>query len=163
MLQSLTLLSLNPGSEEALDSEIGSEDEGPEISAELPIPPELTDPLSEDEPCLPDMELRHLDDIAGKFEFQRLSGMGVLTQVEGPLPGHRTLSTKFVLSWRLKAFGWLRRARLVGGEFNFFDPGRTGLYSPASSSLVARLIPALFANRWIGHDQSRRCRCLLDC
>ena len=97
------------------------------------------------------MELQHLDEIACKFEFQRLSGMGVLTQVEGPLPGHRTLSTKFVLSWRLKGFGWLRRARLVAREFNFLDPGRTGLYSPASSSLVTRLIPALFmANRQRG-------------
>ena len=35
---------------EAPDSEIGSEDEGPEISAELSIPPELIYPLSEDEP-----------------------------------------------------------------------------------------------------------------
>ena len=39
---------------------------------------------------------------------------------------------------------WLRRARLVAREIAFLDPHREGLFSPASSSIVTRLIPALF-------------------
>ena len=85
---------------------------------------------------LPDMQLQHLDEIACRFEFQRLSGMGVLAQV-----GRCRVTALF-----LPSLYFHEGAR----EFNFLDPGRTGLYSPASS-LVTRLIPALFvANRQRG-------------
>ncbi|CAE7879513.1 true, partial [Symbiodinium necroappetens] len=39
---------------------------------------------------------------------------------------------------------WLRRARLVAREFAFLEPHREGLFSPASSAIVTRLIPHLF-------------------
>ena len=112
------------------------------------IPKCLIRDLSDHEPELSAEELFEVDRQACLFEVARLGSKSVLVQVAGPLPGHRTLSTKFVLSWRQKCIEgkevWLRRARLVAREFAFLDPHREGLFSPASSSIVTRIIPELF-------------------
>ena len=124
------------------DGDLEIADDGQEQT--LDMPQSLIFPLDHGEPELSDEELARVDQIAMEYELQRLGRMKVLAQVDGPIPGHRTLTTKFVVTWRLKSFGWIRRARLVAREYHFLDPGRTGLYSPASSSLTTRLVPALY-------------------
>ena len=39
---------------------------------------------------------------------------------------------------------WLRRSRFVAHEFAWLQPDRDALFSPASSSIVARLLPAMY-------------------
>ena len=141
--------------EDELNEQLHEHDEDHELTAEG-IPKCLIRDLSDHEPELSTEELFEVDRQACLFEVARLGSKSVLVQVEGPLEGHRTLSTKFVLTWRQKCIGgkevWLRRARLVAREFTFLDPHREGLFSPASSSIVTRLIPTLFmqqrANGW---------------
>ncbi|CAE7238076.1 ABHD17A [Symbiodinium sp. CCMP2592] len=133
--------------EDELSEQLHEQDEDYEVTAEG-IPKCLIRDLSDHEPELSAEELFEADRQASLFEVARLGAKSVLVQVAGPLPGHRTLSTKFVVSWRQKCIGgeevWLRRARLVAREFAFLDPHREGLFSPASSSIVTRIIPALF-------------------
>ena len=133
--------------EDELSEQLHEHDEEYELTADG-IPKCLIRDLSEHEPELSAEELFEVDRQACLFEVVRLGSKSVLVQVAGPLPGHRTLSTKFVLSWRQKCIEgrevWLRRARLVAREFAFLDPHREGLFSPASSSIVTRIIPELF-------------------
>ena len=141
--------------EDELNEQLHEHDEDHGLTTEG-IPKCLIRDLSDHEPELSTEELFEVDRQACLFEVARLGSKSVLVQVEGPLEGHRTLSTKFVLTWRQKCIGgkevWLRRARLVAREFAFLDPHREGLFSPASSSIVTRLIPTLFmqqrANGW---------------
>ena len=39
---------------------------------------------------------------------------------------------------------WLRRSRFVACEFTWMDSERDSLFSPASSSIVARLVPVMY-------------------
>ena len=115
------------------------------------IPKCLIRDLSDHEPVLDAEELAEVDRHACLYEVQRLTGLSVLCEVPGPLPGHRTLSTKFVVTWRQKVVSgrecWLRRARLVAREFAFLDPHREGLFSPASSAIALKIIPSLYVQQ----------------
>ena len=118
-------------------------------SADLPEVPEcLLRPFSETEPYCTDAELQLIDDAADEFEFKRLMQLGVMTEVEGRLPEHRTLTTKSVRTWRPKVHKgekvWLRRSRLVAREFAHIDPDRPGLFSPTTNQIMLRIVPALF-------------------
>ncbi|CAE7021610.1 GIP [Symbiodinium natans] len=110
------------------DGDLEIADDGQEQT--LDMPQSLIFPLDHGEPELSDEELARIDQIAMEYELQRLGRMKVLAQVDGPIPGHRTLTTKFVVTWRLKSFGWIRRARLVAREYHFLDPGAGGEFEP---------------------------------
>ena len=87
--------------EDELSEQLHEHDEEYELTADG-IPKCLIRELSEHEPELSAEELFEVDRQACLFEVARLGSKSVLVQVAGPLPGHRTLSTKFVLSWRQK-------------------------------------------------------------
>ena len=97
--------------EDELSEQLHEHDEEYELTADG-IPKCLIRDLSEHEPELSAEELFEVDRQACLFEVVRLGSKSVLVQVAGPLPGHRTLSTKFVLSWRQKCIEgrevWLR-------------------------------------------------------
>ena len=115
---------------------------------EASIPDCLKFPWSAAEPVLSPVELSQLDAVAMQFEVDRLLGIPALERTSHALPGHRHLTTRFVVTWRAKsedgnAF-WLRRARLVARDYAFLCLGRTDLFSPASSALQSKIIPAVF-------------------
>ena len=99
--------------EDELNEQLHEHDEDYELTAEGILKCLIRD-LSDHEPELSTEELFEVDRQACLFEVARLESKSVLVQVEGPLEGHRTLSTKFVLTWRQKCIGgkeaWLRRA-----------------------------------------------------
>ena len=112
----------------------------------------LSKPYSKEEPMMDDEELQELDALADLVEISRLQQQGVLIppeQVEGEEV--KTLSTKFVRSWRQKerrgARCWLRRSRYVAREFAWLTPEREDLFSPASSAVVSRLLPYCYLKR----------------
>ena len=112
----------------------------------------LSKPYSKEEPMMDDEELQELDALADLVEISRLQQQGVLIppeQVEGE--DVKTLSTKFVRSWRQKerrgARCWLRRSRYVAREFAWLTPEREDLFSPASSAVVSRLLPYCYLKR----------------
>ena len=99
-------------------------------------------------------DLQAIDDLAKRMEVDRLMTMGVLKPIskqEAQELGLRTLSTKFVTTWRPKQRDqvpkFMRRARFVAREFHWDDPHRQQLFAPATSSLVIRLLPALFQHK----------------
>ena len=110
-------------------------------------------PFSE-QPEVPNEELMQIDVIADRIELKRLTEMGVITQAyAGELDA--PLSAKMVRTWRKKTRqetdssgksqtvpAWMRRSRLVGRGFNFLEH-REDVYSPASSSAIVKLLPAL--------------------
>ena len=114
-------------------------------------------PFSDLEPNLTTEELDDLDRIADDVEIRRLTEMGVLT-LESNYTGElgKPLSARMVRAWRKKTRpvydssgavienepAWLRRSRLVGRDFNWLE-ARDDVYSPASSSSVSKLFPAL--------------------
>ena len=67
----------------------------------------------------------------------------------------KSLSTKFVRTWRLKMRDgkpqYLRR-RLCAREFRWLDGSREGLFSPATSADIIRLLPVLFLHRKFNPD-----------
>ena len=85
-------------------------------------------------------------------EIQRLLLKGVLrpaTVFEAENPGAmKSLSTKTVRTWRSKKrqgkASYLRRSRLVAREYGWLEASREGLFSPATSSTVTKLIPLMF-------------------
>ena len=106
----------------------------------------------EAEPELSTEALCGLDELADKFEVARLIKMGVLKHEEH-VDTHEVinligspLSAKFVRSWRSKSDSkgnyWLRRSRLVAREYKTIEE-RNDVFSPASSSSIVRLLPAL--------------------
>ncbi|CAE7827505.1 RE1 [Symbiodinium sp. CCMP2592] len=122
-----------------------------ESEAELEVPSCLIRPFSESEPICSPVELDEIDAVADAFEFQRLSGIGVISEVPDRLEGHRTLTTKSVRTWRPKVYKgskvWLRRSRLVAREYAHLDPDRPGLFCPTTNQIMLRVIPALFLRR----------------
>ncbi|CAJ1393691.1 unnamed protein product, partial [Effrenium voratum] len=107
-----------------------------------------------EEPQLAESDLQAIDDLAKRMEVDRLMTMGVLKPIskqEAQELGLRTLSTKFVTTWRPKQRDqvpkFMRRARFVAREFHWDDPHRQQLFAPATSSLVIRLLPALFQHK----------------
>ena len=110
------------------------------------------------EPQLTADELRKLDDLADKIELTRIFGMGVLRKLETlsadeldqvSSRSDSNLTAKYVRTWRLKedAEGkyWLRRSRLVAREYQFLEE-RNDTFSPASSTSIVRLLPALLTS-----------------
>ena len=97
---------------------------------------------------------KDIDD--GGVEMKRLMKLGVLRDAQPSDESiQRTLTTRFVFDWRWKPFGkaegeqepqykWLRRARLVAREYAFAEGKRDDVFSPASSSHLLRLLPALY-------------------
>jgi hypothetical protein len=62
------------------------------------------------------------------------------------------LSTRFVRTWREKRNSkgetiWLRRSRFVAREFAWLEPERESLFSPASDSIIPRVLPTVFLER----------------
>ncbi|CAE7237703.1 GIP [Symbiodinium sp. CCMP2592] len=112
------------------------------------IPSILIKPFSETEPVCDASELEAIDAAADSFELDRLTKAGVLEQSESWLEGHRTLSSKYVRTWRPKVIKgervWLRRARLVAREFAHLDPGRQHLFAPTTTQCMLRIVPSLF-------------------
>ena len=112
------------------------------------IPDCLKFPWSETEPSLSAEELSQIDAVAMQFEVDRLLGIPALERTSHALPGRKHLTTRFVVTWRAKSEGgaalWLRRARLVARDYAFLCPGRTNLFSPASSALPSKIVPAVF-------------------
>ena len=110
---------------------------------------ELTFPFSVHEPCLTEDELLRLDTIADALELKRLHEMQVLTDASDMPADSKILSTRFVRTWREKIGKtgepiWLRRSRFVAREFAWMESERDSLFSPASSNIVARVLPAMF-------------------
>ena len=127
---------------QAYDSQLW-DDEWDDFEPEGEIPSILIREFSEQEPPCDDAT----DEAASLFEVDRLTRMGVLEGVNGVLEDHRSLSTRFVKTWRAKTIGgnkvWLRRARLVAREYAFLNPTET-FFSPASSSIALKVIPAAY-------------------
>ena len=76
--------------------------------------------------------------------------MQVLTTDASSMPADaKVLSTRFVRTWREKVDKdgkqiWLRRSHFVAREFAWMEKERNSLFSPASSSIAARVLPAMF-------------------
>ena len=146
--------SFSPEDIESLnDLDDASSDGEEEVEGGLSPPEELYRPFSPHEPSLSQHELDSLDALCEQHEVDRLKSMGVLYQQTDGLEGCKSLTVKFVHTWRPKTHPvsgepvWLRRARLVAREFKFKDPMREGLYSPASQTLLIKLLPALCMSR----------------
>lgn len=133
-------------------------DSGDEAAHDLELTDEcIWQPFTELEPVLGADELLKIDSFCDKLELERLTGMGVLTTQQG-FSGEcgKTLSTKFVRSWRKKTRkvldetgkvvaeepAWMRRSRLVAREFNWLE-SREDTFSPATNAAVVKLLPAL--------------------
>ena len=96
-------------------------------------------------------ELIKLDALADSVEMGRLVKMGVLASADDAPAGAKTLSTLYTLcayvGEKMDSQGnavWLRRSRFVAREFAWMQPDRDCLFSLASSSMVARLLPSMF-------------------
>ena len=131
---------LNFSNDELYDSQELSNDE---------LTKQLMFPFSKEEPNLTPEELQCLDAIADIIEVKRLKSMQVLTDTTEMLAHHKVLSTRFVRTWREKLSDtgepiWLRVSRLVAREFAWMDSERDSLFSPASNTIVARLLPTMF-------------------
>ena len=128
--------------DDAADSLEQADDDEPESlhHDSAVVPSCLIFPFSEQDYEVDPETFREIDRVAMQFEVDRLTAMQVLQVVEGPMPGHRNLTTNQAHEGQPI---WLRRARLVARDTAFLDPGRTDLYSPATS-LQSRAIPSLF-------------------
>ena len=108
----------------------------------------LTFPFTKHEPDVSAEQLMELDALADSLEIKRLFNLGVLTSKDEAPADAKSLSTRFVRTWREKVVSgskvWLRRSRFVAREFAWLQPDRDALFSPASSSIVARLLPAMY-------------------
>ena len=110
---------------------------------------ELTFPFSVHEPCLTEDEFLCLDTIADALELIRLREMQVLTDANAMPTDSKILSTRFVRTWREKLGKhgkpvWLRCSRFVAREFAWMETECDSLFSPASSNIAARVLPAIF-------------------
>eukprot|EP00435_Cladocopium_sp_Y103_P069525 s313_g33.t1 len=110
---------------------------------------ELSYPYGPSEPDVSDEQLRHLDELADQVELQRLTKLGVLQDPDSVPADSKILSTRFVRTWREKRSEdgspiWLRRSRFVAREFAWLEPERESLFSPASGSIISRVLPTMF-------------------
>ncbi|CAE7291170.1 RE1 [Symbiodinium sp. CCMP2592] len=109
------------------------------------------------EPELDDAILAELDNLADQVEVSRLLKKSVLRHAtsDDDLGSMKSLTTKFVRTWRHKKRNgvpsWYRRSRLCAREFRWLDESKEGLFSPATSTDIVRLIPA----QWLNWKQSR--------
>ena len=110
---------------------------------------QLTFPFSSKEPELSDAELTKLDALADRVELDRLEKLAVLQDPSTVPSDSKVLSTRFVRTWREKPDSkgnpiWLRRSRFVAREFAWLEPERESLFSPASGSIISRILPTIF-------------------
>ena len=97
------------------------------------------------EPEIPAGELMRLDAIADGIEIERLKSMKVLEDLQSShdTSTMKTLSARFVRTWRDKTYGsrrvWLHRSRPVAREFAWLSE-RNDLFSPASNAIAGRLL-----------------------
>ena len=110
---------------------------------------QLTFPSSAKEPDLSADEMMRLDSLADQLELQRLQKLQVLQNPETVPSNSKVLSTRFVRTWREKHDDrgnaiWLRRSRFVAREFAWLEPERESLFSPASGSIISRILPTIF-------------------
>ncbi len=109
----------------------------------------LVFPFDIREPEVSAEELVRLDAIADGIEMERLKCMKVLEDLQSShdTSNMKTLSTRFVRTWRDKTFGsrrvWLRGSRLVACEFAWLSE-RNDLFSPASNAIAGRLLQTMF-------------------
>ena len=115
----------------------------------------LWQPFSELELCLDSELLAKIDEYGDKVEIMRLTLVPTTPEQYTGECG-RPLSTKFVRTWRKKTRkeynsagnlmhegpASMRRSRLVAMEFNWLE-SREDTFSPATSSAVVKLLPAL--------------------
>ena len=123
-----------------------SNDSDADIQAALK---ELTYPYGPHEPELDADELCRLDALADQVELRRLQKLSVLQDCSLVDANSKVLSTRFVRTWREKHDEtgraiWLRRSRFVAREFAWLEPERESLFSPASGSIISRVLPTLF-------------------
>ncbi|CAE7221064.1 RE2 [Symbiodinium sp. CCMP2592] len=106
----------------------------------------------DDPPSMPQDRLDAIDLVAEFVEVERLKKIGVLldpSTLSGHSPGEvKHLTTRMVKDWREKVHQgkpiWLRRARYVAREFAWLCE-RSDTFAPASSCLLNRLLPILYA------------------
>ena len=102
-----------------------------------------------------------VDMLANEVEISRLTAMEVLIKEElNPEAVQDSLTTNFVHDWRAKdstmpngdiVKRWLRRSRLVAGQFAFMER-RDDCFSPATSTHVMNLLPMIYLQRFAeGH------------
>ena len=115
-------------------------------------------PLTEEEPDVEFSLLAQMDALADQFEVKRLLEMGVLIQSTGDEDSSNfgsSLAGKFVRTFRKKERNgelcWYRRSRLVAREYNYLSI-REDTFSPASNSVVTRLIPAMVMSGLYSED-----------
>ena len=102
------------------------------------------------EPELDSAILAELDKLADQVEIDRLVGKQVIREATASdqIYEMKNLTTKFVHTWRSKKKNgvsmWYRRARLCAREFRWLDSTKEGLFSPATSTDIIRLVPALY-------------------
>ena len=115
-------------------------------------------PLTEEEPDVEFSLLAQMDALADQFEVKRLLEMGVLIQSTGDEDSSNfgsSLTGKFVRTFRKKERNgqlcWYRRSRLVAREYNYLSI-REDTFSPASNSVVTRLIPAMVMSGLYSED-----------
>ena len=87
--------------------------------------------------------------LADQVQLHRLSKLSVLQDPNNIPADSKVLSTRFVRTWREKRAEdgsqiWLRRSRFVAREFAWLQPERESLFSPASGSIISRVLPTLF-------------------
>ena len=122
------------------------------------------------EPQLGAEELAALDMIADSVELSRLCQKGMIRPASDAdnIWDMKSLSTKFVRTWRLKKVNgtprYLRRSRLCAREFRWLDGSREGLFSPAtsSSSDIIRLLPVLFLHHKHANPSTEYCLLSMD-
>ena len=120
------------------------------------------------EPQLDAGALAALDMIADQIELTRLQQKGVIRPAADadPIWEMKSLSTKFVRTWRLKKrdgrLQYLRRSRLCAREFRWLDGSKEGLFSPATSSDIVRFLPALFLSYKFTHPDTEYCLLSMD-
>jgi hypothetical protein len=110
---------------------------------------ELSYPFSSSEPEVSEDGLKRLDMLADQVELHRLSKLSVLQDPNNIPADSKVLSTRFVRTWRERRAEdgsqiWLRRSRFVAREFAWLQPERESLFSPASGSIISRVLPTLF-------------------
>ena len=135
-------------------------DDDGEFSADQTAPPEEEEAGEDDErlwfpdngkePELDSAILAELDKLADQVEINRLVGKQVIREAmaSDQIGEMKNLTTKFVHTWRSKKKNgvsmWYRRARLCAREFRWLDSTKEGLFSPATSTDIIRLVPALY-------------------
>ena len=113
-----------------------------------------------EEPSLSEAQQAEVDGIADLFEVQRLIRKGVLrcAGLKGEVSSEnvKKLSTKFVRTWRKKVRNGvemtLRRSRLCAREYKWLESDRLDIFSPATNTSVAKLLPWLFAKKRTASD-----------